>query len=346
MPEQRKDAILGHTVLIAPERLSRPMELTSPVVPERLDRCPFCCGNEEETPDAVAVFPDDAMNDDWSVRVVPNRYPAVGRAPAESTAAVVSSDDPDSETDLFQCFQTESASGYHEVIIESPVHYRAMRELPEEQLVRVVRAWRERLRQVNSDRSVAHTMIFRNEGASAGASLEHVHSQLLATSFIPELIDRELTVAYQHFDSCGRGIWADALERELADGSRIVAETPEFVLFCPFASRFPGELCLLPRTAMPLFESVGDGQSLEVASLLHRAVRGLQVIFPGAAFNLGIHSAPPHDERQHAYHWHLQIAPRITGVAGFELTAGGWINVVTPEDAAERYRHAKDREAG
>ena len=262
MAELRKDPITGEWVIIAPDRAARPFDHKENGREENthvtsLDVCPFCLGNESETPDSVLTIagPDDS--EDWAVRIIPNRYPAVGLAMQVVPAS--------------KFFEQTAAVGYHEVIVESPSHERAMRDLPVDQISRVLRAWRDRLTIVSADKHVAHTMIFKNEGAAAGASLEHVHSQLLATSFVPPRMEAELAAGQKYFEETGNSIRAEMLDQELADGSRIVA-------------------------------------------------------------------TPPRDARSPACHWHLTITPRLTGIAGFEISTGSWINITTPEDAATRYR--------
>jgi UDPglucose--hexose-1-phosphate uridylyltransferase len=324
MAELRKDPITGEWVIIAPERAARPFdhEENGPGAPP--DVCPFCKGNEAETPGAVLTIPSSDSRSDWTVRVIPNRYPAV--------------DSPAVVTTTSEFFEQTPAIGYHEVIVESPLHEQAMRDLPVDQVVRVLCAWRDRLTVVSSDEAIAHTMIFKNEGAAAGASLEHVHSQLLATSFIPPRIEAELAAGQKHFEATGNDAWAQLLDRELADGSRIVTTTDQYILHCPFASRFSGQMCLSPKASVSGFESTFDTNLKPLAKLLKSALQSLNDVFPDAPFNLELHSAPPRDARRQAYHWHLAITPRLTGVAGFEVSTGSSINVTAPEDSAARYR--------
>jgi UDPglucose--hexose-1-phosphate uridylyltransferase len=329
MAELRKDPILGEWVIVAPDRAARPFD-DGHHGAVASDLCPFCKGNEAETPDAVLTIPyDDSPDDwadDWAVRVVPNRYPAV----ASSATELPTSD----------YFERTPAVGYHEVIVECPSHEKAMRELSTDQIARVMSAWRNRLGAVSSDDSIAHTMIFKNEGAAAGASLEHVHSQLLATSFVPPEIEAELAAGQKYFDQTESNAWTDMLDRELADESRIVAVTGQQILHCPFASRFSGQMCLYPKASQPGFESTADGDLTVLAKFLKTALQSLDDVFPAAPFNLGLHTAPPRDARRDSYRWHLMITPRLTGIAGFEIGSGSWINVVSPEDAAARFRNA------
>ena len=324
MAELRKDPITGERVIIAPDRAARPFDHEENGAGAPPDVCPFCQGNEAATPGTVLTIPSDKSPDDWSVRVIPNRYPAVGSAAAVTSAS--------------EFFEQTPAVGYHEVIVESPSHDVAMRDLPADQIARVLRAWRDRLTVVNADEAIAHTMIFKNEGAAAGASLEHVHSQLLATSFIPPRIEAELASGHKHFEATGNNAWAQLLDRELTDGSRIVTKTDQYILHCPFASRFSGQMWLSPKACVPGFESTSDADLKPLAELLKSALQSLNDVFPDAPFNLELHSAPPRDTRRQAYRWHLAITPRLTGIAGFEVSTGSWINVTAPEDCAAKYR--------
>jgi UDPglucose--hexose-1-phosphate uridylyltransferase len=215
-----------------------------------------------------------------------------------------------------------------------------MRNLSACQIFNVVQAWRDRLSEVSRNKAVAHTMIFKNEGDAAGASLEHVHSQLLATSFVPPKISAELSSGQEHFEKTGNVVWTEMLNHELAEVTRILFEDDDFVLFCPFASQFPGEMHLFPRKPEPAFENASEANLQSFATLLKSAVECLHGVFPEAPFNLGLHTAPPRDDRRKFYHWHLAITPRLTGIAGFEVASGSWINIVSPEDAASRYREA------
>lgn len=324
MAELRKDPITGEYVIVAPDRAARPFDHEENEAGASPEVCPFCLGNEAETPNAVLTVPRPESPDDWAVRVIPNRYPAVG------PSAVV--------TATSEFFEKTPAVGYHEVIVESPSHEQAMRELPADQIVRVLRAWRDRLAVVSADKHIAHTMIFKNEGAAAGASLEHVHSQLLATSFIPPRIEAELAAGQKHFEETGDSAWVQLLDQELADGSRIVKTTDQYILHCPFAGRFSGQMCLSPRASVPGFESTSDAELKSIAELLKNALQSLHDVFPDTPFNLELHTAPPRDARSSTYHWHLAITPRLTGIAGFEVSSGTWINVTAPEDAAAKYR--------
>lgn len=328
MPELRTDPITGRQVIIAPERAERPFEHRTPQPAETLDRCPFCAGNEAATPEAVLTLWDEDDPNRWRVRIVPNKYPAVGASTEDGR--------DDSDAGLFD---TRPVAGRHEVVIESPDHECRMHQLPLKQFEFVVKAWRDRLRAIRDEGHAAHVTLFKNEGADAGASLEHVHSQILATPFVPPVVQEELAAGVRFLDEHGRNAWLEIIDRELAIGSRIVEQSDALVTFCPFASRFPAEMWIVPRRACPDFDSATNDELESLATALKDALERLDRSFPHAACNVVVHTAPFQvDDRKTAMQWHIQMTPRLTGIAGFEIGAGTWVNIIAPEDAAARLR--------
>jgi UDPglucose--hexose-1-phosphate uridylyltransferase len=328
MPELRTDPITGRQVIIAPERAERPFEHGAPQPAETLDRCPFCAGNEDATPEAVLTVRDEDDPARWRVRIVPNRYPAVSASPEDPR--------PDSNAGLFH---TRPVAGRHEVVIESPDHECRMHQLPLKQFKLVVKAWRDRLRAIRDEGQATHVTLFKNEGAGAGASLEHVHSQILATPFVPPVVEEELAAGARFLDEHGCNAWLEMIDRELEVGSRIIGQSDALVTFCPFASRFPAEMWIVPRRECPDFDSATDDELGILATALKDALERLDRSFPNAACNVVVHTAPFHDDdRKSAMQWHIQITPRMTGIAGYEIGAGAWVNIVAPEDAAVRLR--------
>lgn len=335
--ELRKDPITGRQVAFAPERASRPFEHTEPPPATLLDRCPFCRGNEDLTPEAV-LQPGDSgeASPEWLVRVIPNRYPAFAMT-GESDAPRIAANSGE------VLFESLPGAGRHEVLIESPDHRRQMSELTDEQFLRIVDVYQQRILALADDDRLAHITIFKNQGAAAGASLEHVHSQLVATPFVPRSIDEELDAATGFSRSAhseSPSLWSAILKRELRESARIISESDSFVVFCPFASRFPYETWIVPRRHEPHFTEPASRETHEFAELLHRTLSALERTLPIPSYNFALCTAPFCDKRSPAYHWHLKITPRIAGIAGFEVGTGGWINIVMPEVAAARLREA------
>jgi len=347
--EFRKDPLTGDWVTFAPERALRPLEYTASPAAGKIDRCPFCRGHEALTPGAVLQLDKSASpSDDWCVRVIPNRYPAF----AASTVGVSGNVDfteefqhskPSAAKSRGVDFESSPGRGRHEVLIESPEHCRSMSEIDATQFHLIVNCYQQRLLSMKKDPGLTHAVIFKNQGAAAGASLTHVHSQIVATPFVPKAIDEELDAAVRFCrDSAvaSGSIWSALLERELQAATRIVNESDSFVVLCPFASRFPYELWLIPKRHDPEFTNVTPGELCEFAEQLHLTLTALERTLPAPDFNFTLCVAPFRDARSAAYHWHLKVTPRIAGIAGFEVGTGSWINIVLPEDAAAALRSA------
>lgn len=275
----------------------------------------------------------------WKTRVVPNLYPALdgeggepGGSPGAEAGAFASSGDPllasrrAGEADLFS---SRPASGAHEVIVNSPEHVTAMAELGEEQFAAALATWRERMR---AHSGASYVQLIVNEGGGAGASLEHSHAQLYALPFVPAAVARERERAGAYGErTAGGGLLSDVLVEEVRRRERLVAIDEEAALICPWASRSPFELRLVPRREAARFERDESG-----AAMLRTAMRTLAARFDGPPeLNLWVRTAPHGADR---FHWHIDIAPRLTVRAGFELGTGVDINVYPPERAAADLR--------
>jgi UDPglucose--hexose-1-phosphate uridylyltransferase len=329
--------------ILAPGRAERP-EGFRPTAsePKGPDDCPFCEGREDRTPPEVyAVRPGGGEADTrgWTSRVVPNLYPALaaeGDEPGEprggEVGAFASAGDPllesrrVGEPDLFA---SREARGAHEVIVHAPEHVTAMAELSEERFAGAVATWRERMR-VHSEASYVQLIV--NEGGGAGASLEHSHAQLYALPFVPAAVARERERFGAYRESTGGGsLLSDILAEEVRRRERLVAIDEEAALICPWASRSPFELRVVPRREAARFEEDTTG-----AAMIRTALRLLAERFGRPPeLNLWVRTAPRGAEN---FHWHVDIAPRLAVKAGFELGTGVDINVYPPEKAAADLR--------
>lgn len=346
MTELRIDQLSGLPTILAPGRADRPEGFKLPESePKGPETCPFCEGREDRTPPEVyATRPGGGEPDTpgWTTRVVPNLYPAVGSdAPPDAGAsgvirgeagAFASSGDPllasrrSGEPDLFS---SRPASGAHEVLISAPEHVTTLHQLSESQFTAAIATWRERMR-AHADASYVQLIV--NEGGTAGASLEHGHAQLYALDFVPAAVarERERVGAYAERTQ-GGGLLADVLVEEVRRRERLVAIDDEAALICPWASRSPFELRVVPRREAPSFAEDDTG-----AAMIHQALRLLAERFGRAPeLNLWVRTAPRGAER---FHWHVDIAPRLTTKASFELSTGVDINIYPPERAAEDLR--------
>ena len=332
MSEFRKDPISDHWVIIAPNRAGRP-EQFAPASDGRIPRrCPFCRGHEEDTPPAVAVYaPDDSSADSqaWQVRVVPNKYPAVAQVDCPPNVS------PD-------FYETRPGEGIHEVIIEAPDHIISFTRLRQRQAALVFHAYRDRLQCLREDPRIAYAQIFKNSGSAAGASLEHTHSQLIATSVVPTQVQSELARSQAYYQQHGRCAFCDMILQELQADVRVVAQTPSFVAFCPFASQFPYEVWVLPRRHTCSFDHAKDEDIRELAGLMQDIIGRMESTLNDPAFNYLIHTLPFRRGSSNHYHWHMEISPRLTKTAGFEWGAGDYINTVSPEDAARTLSSVSD----
>lgn len=320
-PQIRTDPLTGRRVIIAPERAARPSDLDRPYAAAV---CPFCPGHEAETPKELLEVPGlDGVG--WSARVVPNKFPAL--RPLAELGAV----SPDSADDFPP---SQPGVGQHEVIIESPAHVRCLTDLSESAVALALRVYRDRLRAQAAEPHLAYAQVFKNVGERAGASLEHTHAQLIALPEVPALVRRELSEAEEFHRRRGRCRYCAWLEGELADGRRVVLGSPRFVALAAFAGRFPFELCLLPRDHASRFEDLTDADSEDLARVLRTCLHRLTVVAGRPDYNLLVRTAPPREPARPDYHWHLEILPRLTRLAGFEWATGWMINPLPPEEAA------------
>ena len=259
MPEFRKDLITGRCTIISTERAKRPQQAFYESSPADPESCPFCPGNEEQTPPEVLAYraPSTQPNaPGWSVRVVPNKYPAV-------VAAAPGAIQRDG------LYQSTHAVGAHEVIIEAPDHITRMAALTGQQIAAVLRAYRDRMLDLRKERRWQYVLIYKNQGATAGATLEHVHSQLIALPEVPQSIVEETNGARAYFSSLGRCVYCDIVKHELCDRKRLIAESERFITVCPYAARFPYETWILPRHHAPSFECMGSAEYEELSRCLN-----------------------------------------------------------------------------
>jgi UDPglucose--hexose-1-phosphate uridylyltransferase len=317
MPELRIDPITARRVYVAEDRAGRPFDYVEPPAARPASQaveCPFCAGNEALTPEASAAVYDGAGR--WQVRVVPNKFPAVALG-------------------------AETALGAHEVIVESPEHLLDFDQLDVDQLVRVLQVYQDRLRHWAAGGRLKHALLFKNSGHAAGASLEHVHSQLLATPYVQEGVEVERQAAERHFADHGRCIFCNFIRSEIAAGDRIVRRHLGFVAVCAYAGRQPYETWILPEDHAAHFEAMTPVQARALACLLPDVLGRFRLASGRSAYNLVLHSAPFGDHDNNSYHWHWELVPRITQLAGLELGGGAYINPVAPESAARNLREAK-----
>ena len=332
MPELRKDPITQEWVIIATERGRRPSDFThltiaEPEKPEFSPTCPFCPGKEAMTPPEVLAYREsrERNSPDWWVRVVPNKFPALAI-----------------EGDLNKrgigMYDRMNGVGAHEVIIETPKHHLDPSTVSLYQLTEALWAYRERYLDLRKDKRFKYILVFRNHGKVAGASLEHPHSQIIATPMIPIEVVNEFQGAENYYKYHERCIWCDIVQHETEFAQRVVNQTEHFLEFAPFASKYPFETWLLPKHHEASFATMTRERITEFAVIMQDALRRISKCLNNPPYNFAIHTAPCDREDSDLFHWHMVIMPRLTIAAGFEMGTGIYINVTSPEDAARYLR--------
>jgi UDPglucose--hexose-1-phosphate uridylyltransferase len=311
---------------MATERVRRPGDFFRPRPPRRGGPCVFCAGRERETPpDILAYRAAPGGPPGWRVRVVPNKFPALRIEGALERRG-------ESMYDLM------NGIGAHEVIIESPDHDQTLATMSLDALQDVLRAYRDRIVDLKRDERLRSAIVFRSHGVEAGDALEHPHSQLIATPFVPLPLSDEIHNARAYHDYRERCLFCDMLLQEIETGIRVVAEGAHLVAFAPFASRFPFETWLLPRRHAAAFEHVDSDELRDLALILRTVLRRLDRAIGDPPYRFLLHSAPFAGGESPSYHWHVEIAPALAGGAGFEWSSGVHLNPMPPEDAARFLR--------
>ncbi|NBW96533.1 MAG: DUF4921 family protein [Planctomycetia bacterium] len=322
VPLRHHEPLALRTVFVAPQRAMRPVQTGRAGAAAD---CPFCAGHESRTPPAVLRKPEDAALP-WHVRLVPNEFPVVMEAAPGGPA-------PDGSG------LRQPAHGVHEVLVECPDHERSILAIPPARWRDAWELCRRRLAALSERSDLAWAFVFKNSGPAAGASLEHVHSQLVALDFLPPFVAGKIAIA-----GCASDPFGSLIRLAEAEG-RIVAEQGDLVALVPHAPRQPFETLILPRSACRHFHAADADAVAAVASLTQRVVARLDRIVPGADYNWWLHQAPFASVGSTSagienWHWHLEILPRLAEFAGFELATGCHITTMSPAESARRLREA------
>ena len=326
MPEIRKNLITGELVVLAPERAARPHGEARPAVPAtprpryRAD-CPFCPGNEHQTPDVTWAHPRDA----WRVRAFPNKYSVLSPA-GESWRR---------EDGLRVA---AAAVGLHEVVCETRRHDLPLSRMQDEEVVQVIAAWHARFTAFYADARVGFVSLFKNHGPSAGTSLEHAHSQIVGLPLVPASVERRAADAKRHRATTGACLFCATLSDELAEGSRVVHASPRFVAFVPWAALSPYHLWIFPRRHAGSFAAADEAEREELGAHLRAVLGMIDRALGDVDYNLLLQSGPPSAADSEALHWYLSIVPRVNTRAGFELGTNMYVNTALPEESAARLR--------
>ncbi len=331
MPELRRDPIMGRWVIISTERGKRPLDYGREIHEETNKPCPFCPGNESATPPEILAYRNVGISKDgpgWWVRVVPNKFPAlqiegimhrVGEGMYDKMAGI----------------------GAHEVVIETTNQKRDIPDLSGREAEEIFCAYRDRILDVKKDSRFEYILIFKNYGLSAGASLDHAHSQLIALPIVPLRVRQEINGAKNYYDYKERCVVCDMIAQETSSQTRIVAENDDFIAFCPFASRFPFETWVMPKKHDAYYEDAQKNELTNLARIMKICMQKLRVVLEKPAYNYLLHNSPVREVNAIYYHWHIEIIPKLVKVAGFEWGTGFYINPTPPEEAAQFLREAE-----
>jgi UDPglucose--hexose-1-phosphate uridylyltransferase len=331
VPELRKDPITGRWVIISTDRAKRPTDFVREKVQIHGSRfCPFCYGNESKTPPEIHAYRSGGGAKDtpgWTLRIVPNKFPALG---IEGTL----------NRQGEGLYDKMNGIGAHEVIIETPDHQMTLATMPVRAVEDVLWAYRDRILDLKKDRRFKYILIFKNHGEAAGASLEHTHSQLIALPVVPKRVREEVDSAKEYYNFKERCIFCDIIRQELEDSVRVISENQAFIALAPYAPRFPFELWLVPKVHQSAFEESQKHAFEQLAAMLKDMLARLDKVLDSPAYNYIIHTSPFPEASNDYYHWHLEIMPKLTKVAGFEWGTGFYINPTAPEESAKFLREA------
>ncbi|MEA3306768.1 MAG: galactose-1-phosphate uridylyltransferase [Elusimicrobiota bacterium] len=322
MPEIRRDPVSGRWTIVASSRNERPSDFAMGKISESKKNCPFCPGNEDQTPPETYSVKSSKKNA-WRLRVVPNKFPAL-----------VSSDGIEN-LESGGLYKKMDGLGVHEVIIETPDHFKQMHEMEEETIAEVFKCFVARIKEIKKDKKIKYIMIFKNYGRHAGASLAHPHSQLIAMPMVPMRVANELEGAETYFSQKSSCVFCDIIKEELAFKKRIVQENDSFIAINPYASRFTFETWILPKKHLSHLENTEEKCFENLAGVLKSTLQKINHSLGETAYNILIHTMPAQEDASPFYHWHIEIMPKFSHMAGFEWGTGFYINTVAPEKAAE-----------
>ena len=328
MPELRKDPITGRWVIISTDRAKRPSDFSRQQVIITGGRiCPFCPGNELKTPPEVLSYRNSGSANEagWWLRVIPNKFPALRV-------------EGDLDRQGEGMYDRMNGVGAHEVIIESPDHFATLDNMSEKNISDIFWAFRERILDLRKDRRLRYILLFKNHGEAAGASLEHTHSQLIALPVVPKRVQEELDGAKRYFDYKERCIYCDIVQQEMEAAKRVVLETDHFLVISPYAPRFPFETWVVPRNHNSHFEECDAAVLQNLGWVMRTTARKIDKVLEKPPYNAVIHTGPLQEGPMPHYHWHIEIIPKLTKVAGFEWGTGFYINPTPPEESAKFLR--------
>lgn len=330
MAELRQNVITRDWVIINPERARRPDQFAKSAgetLPTTvyLPDCPFCKGNEHLTMNEILRIDGEVG---WAVRVIPNKFPAL----TEKGERIHKVDG---------IYRSITAVGYHEVIVEHPLHNTTLALMKAEEILQVLSAYRTRYRAIRHDPRVEAIIIFKNHGEEAGTSIVHPHSQLVATPIVPYQIRSRIDEAIRYFDDTGECVGCRTVEDEITAGERVIYESKHFVCFIPYAALSPFHTWIFPKRHSCSFDAIADEELFDLAGMIKVVLAKLFFGLNNPSYNYSIRSIPTREQQAEYFHWYLSIIPRVSKTAGFELGSGMFINTALPEESAKFLREVK-----
>jgi UDPglucose--hexose-1-phosphate uridylyltransferase len=330
MAELRQNVITRDWVIINPERARRPDQFaktdgeklsSTPYVPD----CPFCRGNEQLTMNEILRIDG---KDGWNVRVIPNKFPAL-------------TEQGERVHKVNGIYRSITAVGYHEVIVEHPLHNTTLALMSADAVSHVLSVYRQRYSIIRQDPRIEAIIIFKNHGEEAGTSIVHPHSQLVATPIVPYQIRSRIDEAIRYFDDTGECVGCRTVQDELRAKERVIHETEHFVCFIPYAALSPFHTWIFPKRHSCSFDAITQEELNDLAVMMKIVLAKLYVGLNNPSYNYSIRSIPTREQQAEYFHWYLSIIPRVSKTAGFELGSGMFINTAVPEDSASFLREVK-----
>lgn len=330
MNELRRDPITSRWIITGLDKIPNPGDFKVDPITKKKDGCPFCHGNEAQTPPEIIAHRKSGPPNSpgWTVRVVPNKFPALkieGNLDKQGLGV----------------FDMMNGIGAHEVIIDGPDHLRDMSDLTHAETEEVIWAYLARSIDLRRDPRFKYILIFKNYGKAAGASLEHPHSQLIALPIVPKRVLEEIEGAEEYYGYKERCVFCDIMRQEKEEKDRIVVEDECFLAFCPFVSRFPYEVWIIPKKHMSDFTTLSRDHVQCLARAMRDSLAKIKAVLGDPPYNFIIHTSPINGHERDDYHWHIEIMPKLAKIAGFEWGSGFYINPVPPHIAARNLHEAK-----
>lgn len=330
MPELRQNIATREWVIVATDRAKRPEDFVKKVkdkkeIPQFVESCPFCPGNEKLTPPETFSIKDGKG---WKIRVTPNKFAALS---SEGKFA-------HKEEGIIRWM---NGVGNHEVIVETPRHDLTTALLEDEQVAGIINAYKNRYNALMNNPAIEAVVIFKNHGAGAGTSLEHPHSQVVATPIVPSQVRSRIGEAMRYYDDHRKCVFCTMLGEEIRLAQRVIIESNNFVGFIPYAALSPFHIWILPKRHVSSFPEITDEETRDLAITLKTILAKIYHGLDNPDFNYIIRSLPGQSRSNDFFHWYMSIVPRVTKVAGFELGSGMFINVALPEKSAAFLRDVK-----